>query len=141
LADGVSLVKKGQARLLPIMVTVLERLQRLIALTESPNENEARNAAVLAVRLIRQHQVVLTVPSSTALSATRRASPSPTTRRRTPGSAKSKRVADIPAEIRSPLGGDCVECGGRYRAGSTIYWMQSGGGMHPRCFESWMKRK
>ena len=49
-------------------------------------------------------------------------------------------MADVPAEMKSPLGGDCVECGGRYRAGSSIYWMQSGGGMHPRCFEAWMKR-
>jgi hypothetical protein len=50
-------------------------------------------------------------------------------------------VADVPAEIKSPLGGDCIECGVHYRAGSSIYWMQSGGGMHPRCFEAWMKRK
>jgi hypothetical protein len=116
------------------MTTVLERLERLIALTESPNENEARNAAVLAVRLMRQHRVTFSVPEPHP----RRPSPSP--RRRTPGSARNKRVADVPAEIKSPLGGDCVECGGRYRAGSQIFWMQSGGGMHPKCFESWMKK-
>jgi hypothetical protein len=123
------------------MASVKERLERLIALTESPNENEARNAAVLAVRLIRQHRVILTVPTSSATTPARRVSPNPTGRRRTPASAKSKRVADVPVEIKSPLGGDCIECGGRYRAGSPIYWMDSGGGMHPRCFEAYVKRR
>ncbi len=120
------------------MASVLERLQRLIALTESPNEHEARNAAVLAVRLIRQHRVAFTLPE-----AAHRATPTAGTRRRTPASAsaRGKRVADIPVEIKSPLGGDCVECGGRYRSGASIYWMQSGGGMHPRCFEAWMRRR
>jgi hypothetical protein len=120
------------------MATVLERLRRLIALTESPNENEARNAAVLAVRLIRQHRVAFSLPEPSE-----RTTPNAGTRRRTPASSSSRkrRVADIPTEIKSPLGGDCLECGGRYRAGASIYWMQSGGGMHPACFEVWMRRR
>ena len=44
------------------MATILERLQRLLALAESPNEHEARNAAMLAVRLMRQHGVTFSVP-------------------------------------------------------------------------------
>ncbi len=119
------------------MATVLERLQRLIALAESPNEHEARNAALLAVRLIKQHKITFTIPEPVA--GARRATPGGGTRPRS--SSKSRRVADVPAEIKSPLGGDCVECGGRYRAGSTILWMQSGGGMHPSCFEAWLKRR
>jgi hypothetical protein len=131
------------------MVTVLERIQHLIALAESPNENEARNAAVLAVKLMKQHRVTFALPAprtatptgSSAMPQTpRRPSSSQSTRRRTPGSAKNKRVADIPAEIKSPLGGDCIECGSRYRAGSSIYWMQSGGGLHPRCLDAWLRR-
>jgi hypothetical protein len=120
------------------MATVLERLQRLIALSESPNEHEARNAAVLAVRLIRQHRVTFSLPE-----AGDRPVGIAGTRRRTPASAsaRSKRVADVPTEIKSPLGGDCIECGARYRAGSAVYWMQSGGGMHPRCFDVWMRRR
>jgi hypothetical protein len=122
------------------MATVLERLARLIALSESPNEHEARNAALLATRLIRQHGIIFAMPESPA----RRATPAAEQRRRTPGrasSGRSKRVADVPTEIKSPLGGDCIECGGRYRAGSTVYWMESGGGMHPRCFEAWLRRR
>jgi hypothetical protein len=123
------------------MTAILERLARLIALTGSPNENEARNAAVLAVRLIRQHRVQLSLPEPSAGPPPRKVSPSPTVRRRTPASARNRRVADIPQEIKSPLGGDCVECGGRYRAGSSIYWMQSGGGLHLRCLEGWLRRR
>jgi hypothetical protein len=118
------------------MATVLERLQRLIALSESPNEHEARNAALLATRLIRQHGITFSMPEPV-----KRATPTAGTRRRSSGSGRNRRVADVPTEIKSPLGGDCVECGGRYRAGSSIYWMQSGGGMHPRCFEAWMRRR
>lgn len=122
------------------MATVLERLQRLLALAESPNENEARNAAMLAVRLIRQHGVTFTVPATRPTPTPRRVSPSEGTRRRTSSSGRSRRVADIPAAIVSPLGGDCVECGSRYRAGSSIYWLSSGGGLHTRCLPAWMKR-
>jgi hypothetical protein len=119
--------------------TVLERVLRLIALTESPNENEARNAAVLAVKLIRQHKITLVIPEGRVPTpAPRRVSPAP--RKRTPSTGRTRRVVDVPAEIRSPLGGDCVECGARYRAGATIYWLESGGGLHPRCFEAWTKR-
>lgn len=36
---------------------ILERVRQLVALTASPNENEARNAAALACRLIRDHKL------------------------------------------------------------------------------------
>jgi len=52
-----------------------------------------------------------------------------------------KRVADPPERIVAPLGGECVECGARYRAESPIYWFASGGGMHVKCFEEWSKRR
>jgi hypothetical protein len=123
------------------MTAILERLQRLLALAESPNDNEARNAALLAVRLIKQHGVKLALPTEPPTSTPRRPSPSAGTRRRTPVSGRTKRVADVPAPIVSPLGGDCIECGTRYRAGSSIYWLESGGGLHTRCLAAWMKRK
>jgi hypothetical protein len=122
------------------VATVLERLERLLALTESPNENEARNAAMLAVRLIRQHRIAFTVPPTRPTPTPKRVSPSAGTRRRTPGSGRAKRVADVPSPIVSPLGGDCAQCGGRYRAGAAIYWLSSGGGLHERCVPLWMKR-
>src|SRR5205085_7823304 len=36
--------------------TVLERIEQLMALATSPNEHEARNAALLAVQLMRKHK-------------------------------------------------------------------------------------
>jgi hypothetical protein len=113
------------------MSSLLERIQHLIALSTSPNEHEARNAALLAVRLIRQHGIVLSHPAPAR------------TARRTPGGSRPgvRRVADAVERIRSPLGGDCVRCGQRYASGAEVYWLASGGGMHPRCFEAWAKQK
>ncbi len=133
------------------MSSVLERVRKLIALTSSPNENEARNAAVLAVRLIREHHLVLSVPArrTSTPRGTPRATPArgaagATPARGTAGASmpRAARRARDPAEpIRSPLGGDCPECGGRYRRGETVWWFPSGDGMHARCYASWVTKK
>jgi hypothetical protein len=130
------------------MATVIERVHRLLALAESPNEHEARNAAVQAARLIRQHKITLLLPESPlehrATPPPRQSpaprQPTPAPKRRTPASNRAKRIADVPTVITSPLGGDCIECGGRYRAGSTIYWLASGGGIHGKCVAGWTKK-
>jgi hypothetical protein len=127
------------------MATILERVHHLVALSASPNENEARNAAVLAVSLIRKHGLVITMPARTTPGATRAHAPAaPRTsssgaRRqsqthKTPGSKRVKRVADPAEKIVSPLGGECSHCGQRYKAKETVYWFSSGGGMHEKCF-------
>lgn len=41
------------------MKDVIAQIHHLIALTDSPNENEARNAAMQVCRLIREHEVFL----------------------------------------------------------------------------------
>ena len=131
------------------MATVLERVHHLVALSTSPNENEARNAAVLAVALIRKHALVITMPARTTPAATRTQSAGRTSsggiRRqsqghKTPGSKRVKRVADPAEKIVSPLGGECIHCGERYKPQQTVYWFASGGGMHPRCFDEWAKK-
>lgn len=117
---------------------VLDRIHKLLALASSPNEHEARTAAVLAAKLIRQHRVVLAMPPATPAA---RPTP-PGSKKKTPGSKRGTRqVADVPERIVSPLGGDCTHCGGRYRSGATVYWFSSGGGMHPACFQEWLKTK
>ncbi len=111
---------------------VLERVGHLLALSSSPNENEARNAAVLAVRLIREHRLVVSMP---------RATPTPG-KKKTPGSKRGvRKVADPPERITSPLGGECIACGTHYRAGQHVFWFASGGGMHIRCFDEWLKKQ
>lgn len=115
------------------MRPVLERIEQLLALASSPNDNEARNAALLAVQLIKKHRVVLSLPAG------RTKTPAPSSRRRsTPRGVK--KVFDPPEKIVAPLGGDCVHCGGRYRADQTIFWFSSMGGMHIKCFDEWAKK-
>jgi hypothetical protein len=61
--------------------------------------------------------------------------PVKTPRRR---SSSSKKAVPNPTErITSPLGGDCIGCGERYRSGQIVYWFASGGGMHPACYPKW----
>ncbi len=45
------------------MNPVVDRVRKLIALAGSPNANEGRSAALLACRLIREHQLTLTAAS------------------------------------------------------------------------------
>jgi len=131
------------------MASVLDRVRKLLALAASSNAHEARNAAYLAAKLIREHGLELREPPAGArrITPTGRKTPSPQTRRstpsqrRTPGSKRGVRaVPDAPTPIESPIGGDCVVCGKRYRAGTDILWSQADGGMHPTCFDEWLRR-
>ncbi|MGZ3424473.1 MAG: DUF2786 domain-containing protein [Polyangiales bacterium] len=47
------------------MADVVERVKALIARTSSPHEEEARTAAVIACRLIREHQLEVTTRGPT----------------------------------------------------------------------------
>ena len=132
------------------MKNVVEKVHQLIALATSPNDNEARTAALLAVQLIRKHRIVLSLPISGSAEHARvrtRSDPGrPAAAHAPPKRSRSsargtKRVADPPERIVAPLGGECVECGSRYRADSPIYWFASGGGMHVKCYEEWVKRR
>ena len=98
---------------------VLERIEQLMALATSPNEHEARTAALLAVQLMKKHK----------------ATPQP---RRRSSPRGTKKVVDPPERIVAPLGGDCVHCGERYTRGANVFWFASKGGMHLKCFENWV---
>ncbi len=54
---------------------ILVRIRQLVAMTASPNENEARNAAYQACRLLREHGVELSLPK--ALATTQAKAPAP----------------------------------------------------------------
>lgn len=41
-----------------IVSTVMDKVRKLIALTESPFEEEARTAAMMAIRLIKEHKIL-----------------------------------------------------------------------------------
>jgi hypothetical protein len=146
------------------MSSVLDRVESLLALASSSNENEARTAAVLAVQLIRKHRLVISMPSRPDHAFRGRARSEPevhVARRNTPvdprrespspgangGGAKRprsskgvKRAIDPPEKIVAPLGGECVFCKGRYRREAPIYWFAARGGMHAKCFEDWTRQ-
>jgi hypothetical protein len=130
------------------MANVVDRVLKLLALASSSNMNEARNAAYLAAKLIREHGLELKEPASKGgptprktPPATGRRTPSGATRR-TPGSKRGVRAQrEAPSTIESPLGGDCVVCSKHYRAGTRILWVDSEGGMHPGCFDVWVRKR
>jgi hypothetical protein len=111
------------------MSSVIDRVNKLLALASSPNLHEARNAAVLAAKLIREHGLEVREREPG-----KRKTPQP----RRPSSKRNKRV-ELPT-IESPLGGECVVCGRRYRAGSTIHWSDAEGGIHTDCVDAWYRR-
>jgi hypothetical protein len=113
------------------VASVVDRVQKLLALAASSNAHEARNAAHLAAKLIRENDLEVREREG----GTRRKTPKP----KRPSSKKNARV-EIPPVIESPLGGDCVVCGKRYRAGTEIHWSDAHGGIHTSCIDAWVKR-
>ena len=108
---------------------MVDRVNKLLALAASGNLHEARNAAVLAAKLIHEHGLEVREREPGA----RRKTPQP----KRPSSKRNKRVEL--SVIESPLGGDCVVCGKRYRAGTTIHWSDADGGIHPGCVSAWRR--
>jgi hypothetical protein len=116
------------------VASIVDRVNKLLALATSPNMHEARNAALLAAKLIREHNLEIR-ESDGVKRKTPRPTPRPTPKPRRPSSKKNARV---PPVIESPLGGDCAVCGKRYRAGSEVHWSDADGGIHTGCIEAWV---
>lgn len=97
------------------MAVVLDRVRKLIALTSSSFEEEARTAALAACRLIRMHGLVLTggVDARTA------SSPS------------------LPAfrEIHNRFPTACRCCEKEIGVGCRVIWAKYHGCVHVRCFK------
>lgn len=139
------------------MSTPLERARKLIALAASANENEARNAAVEACRLIRfyklhlsEEQKTSTVPILTADEVVARYG-----RKRTSGPGRvanmddlerqpgARRIVDDPSFQRrrraasepaftcdAPMGGTCLDCGRTYHEGDRVWFREGVGAVH-----------
>jgi hypothetical protein len=118
------------------MASVVDRVNKLLALAGSSNIHEARNAALAAAKLIREHGLLVR-EADTERRKTPRPTPRSTPRPRRPSSKKTR--AESLATIESPLGGDCIVCGKRYRAGTTIHWSDADGGIHVDCIDRWKK--
>jgi hypothetical protein len=91
----------------------LLRIHRLIALAASPSENEARTAAFLAAKLIRENDVELVYhPTHTE---------------------RSSSPSEAPRPISAKFDGICRTCGGEIRVGDRILWVAGCGASHSRC--------
>jgi hypothetical protein len=126
------------------VASIVDRVNKLLALATSPNMHEARNAALLAAKLIHEHGLEIRERAASPPESekprrkTPRPTPRPTPKPKRPSSKKNLRVPPI---IESPLGGDCVVCGRRYKAGSDVHWSDAEGGIHTTCIDEWSRKK
>ena len=131
----------GVSQYIAIVASIVDRVNKLLALAASSNMHEARNAALLAAKLIAEHGLEIrerTDSQSGPRRKTPRPTPRPTPKPKRPSSKKNLRV---PPVIESPLGGDCVVCGRRYKAGTDVHWSDAEGGIHTTCIDEWSRRK
>lgn len=119
----------------------LERVRSLLARAAhaSTPEEEARSCAVMAVRLITEHHIALSLPTSPA------ASPSLLDIAFRRGVVPFEAPPDEDLEPTRPLNyavlasryaGNCRACGGRYDVGETIAYASARGATHYEC-RSW----
>lgn len=93
---------------------ILAKVRDLIALASSPNEHEARNAAMLAVTLIRENGLRVTFEGT----AVRPPHTDPFVR---------------PVRIKSRFAGWCRKCNSSYDAGDDVLWLKGVGAVHAGC--------
>ncbi len=107
-------------------MSALDRIRKLIALSGSANEHEARSAAFLACKLIREgdYRVVETSAEAVDPRPARSvrwdyAEPPRPARRRPPPDTRPRRR--VPCEIgRAKRSGQCAVCGEAFEHGSDV---------------------
>lgn len=120
------------------MADVLDRIQKLLALATSPNENEARVAALQAATLIRKHGVVLHLPNQEPAP-----NPEPPTSAPEPFAARAVRSKKLKDRYGHEWqfhelwggGGHCLFCALPCHRGHAIY-AGGDGLLHLRCWAS-----
>lgn len=126
------------------MSTVVERVEKLIALAASPHLEEARSAAFKAAELIREHKLVVRdahtndayVYKTTNEAARRHAESLAEMMRRAQAKPRPdayKTETPIWRAIRSRWVGRCKACSDYYKAGESVYWNASVGTIHAAC--------
>lgn len=118
------------------MADVLLKIQRLLALSTSSNENEARTAAIAAAKLIREFGVILTLPGQAL---------DPDAEPITPGIVRHPKGAKIKDRYGFSWtffeewggGGNCTFCGLPCFRGNAAYRSEEEGGLiHLLCWTS-----
>jgi len=103
---------------------IIDKVSKLLALASSPNENEARNAALKAAELIAAHHLQLA--PKTAIRTLR------------PFAARGdgRRGEQVrPILITSRYAGICRACRRPYEIDDLIHWLRGHGAVHHGC--SW----
>jgi hypothetical protein len=98
------------------LMDIVDKVRKLVALTASDREEEARTAAYLACKLIRQHSLVI---SYVGFEPTRKKTPMP-------------RAKDPWRIIKAKFSGYCRSCGEDWDEGQTIVWAKGEGA---RCID------
>jgi|GEM_PF-2759213 len=103
----------------------VEKVRRLIALTSSPEREEARTSADIACRLIREHRlhVVADVP---------RAVPPPPP----PPRPRQSEPMERPRLIRSRFETQCKECRLTIEVGELCAWLKGRGVWDVECYRA-----
>lgn len=116
------------------MSKVIRRVEQLIQLAASSNENEARNAAVMACKLIREGGLVLSEKPFVKDAPFSYPTVNPTREpMRPPQPKRSPYVVvddDVPQVIRSRINGPCLDCGREYSSGDMVWWKRGVGCVH-----------
>jgi hypothetical protein len=105
------------------VTSVAERVQKLIALSASPQIEEARTSAYLACKLIREHGLALVALAPP---------PAPAPRRDPPPRPQAP-TEDKPVRIRARYSSNCRKCGKHVDAGEPVLWTKGKGVKHERC--------
>jgi hypothetical protein len=124
------------------MSKVIRRVEQLIQLAGSSNENEARNAAVMACKLIRDGGLVISEKAFVKTPFV--APPRPRPEAPKPPSRSPYVVIDddSPIVIRSKLNGPCLDCGEAYGSGDMVWWKPGVGCVHHmKCDPARLTRK
>jgi hypothetical protein len=130
-------------------VSSIDRIEKLIALSGSANEHEARSAAYFACKMIREggYRVVASAPEPWAdhsPPSARAASPGPAGRarpRRPPPDTRPRRR--VPCAIgRAKRSGLCAQCGEAFAEGSDVAYPtlasdETLGAVHADCRSGW----
>jgi hypothetical protein len=114
---------------------VLQTIRSLLALATSSNVDEARNAALAAVRLIQKHNVILSLPAEGRGTSF----PAPSVRPKVVRIPKKERVdqrkeAEGWRAIRAKYEGVCKWCHKDIKLNAMIYSSKDHGAYHAVCF-------
>lgn len=109
-----------------------ERAMKLVMLASSPNEHEARTAAFLACRMIREGKLLLLSPEDPRLRA--RAAPPPPPPRPEPPPAQKAREPKARKLIELRFDGWCRACRVGIPAGQEAWWASGEGVLCGRCY-------